>query len=133
MGPLRGTAWASNSFFHQLQLYWFLQLEVVRTYLPGTRTLSWSSRYGAWTPGSQDIPPEFVSTTSVSGTSLFSVCTPPASLNRCNFFNSIVVRLLFNSISDASEWCLTYTLVLILMWLCEEASHACLCLHVDWK
>ena len=39
------------------------------------------------------------------------------------FFNSIVVRLPFNSISDGSEWWLFSILVVILMWLCKKASH----------
>ena len=33
MGSLRGTAWGSRSFFHQLSLLWFLQIEVVGTHL----------------------------------------------------------------------------------------------------
>ena len=33
---LRGTAWGSRSFFHQLHTPWFLQPEVVGTYLLGT-------------------------------------------------------------------------------------------------
>ena len=48
------------------------------------------------------------------------------------FFKSIVVRLPFNSISDGSERWLFYDLVVILMWLCEEASHVYLCRHLLW-
>ena len=36
VGSLRGTAWGSSSFFHQLNPHWFLQPEVLEAYLPGT-------------------------------------------------------------------------------------------------
>ena len=45
------------------------------------------------------------------------------SLDGCGFFNSIVIRLPFNPISDGTEWWLFWILVVILMWLCEEVSH----------
>ena len=48
----------------------------------------------------------------------------------CNF---IVVRILFNSISGGSEWCLFYNLVIRLMWLCEESSCVYLCHHLHLK
>ena len=67
----------------------------------------WKPRQGSWcgfgTPHSQDIPPEFLSTTHGCGTSLACICDPPTSLDGCGFFNSIVVRLPFNSISNSSE------------------------------
>ena len=131
VGSLRGTAWGSRSFFHWLNPHWFLQPEVVRTYLPGTGTLGWGAWCGAGTSHSQDISPEFLSTTHRWGTSLFCICAPPTHLDGCGFFNSIVVRLPFNSISDSSEWWLFYILVVILMWLCKEASLVCLILHLD--
>ena len=40
-GSLRGTAWGSSSFFHRLNPHYFLQPEVMGTYLPGTGTLGW--------------------------------------------------------------------------------------------
>ena len=45
VGFLRGTAWGSKSFVHQLNPRWVWQPEVVGTYLPGTGTLGW------WGPG----------------------------------------------------------------------------------
>ena len=60
------------------------------------------------------------------GTSPFPVCAPPTSLHGCSFFNSVVVRLPFNSVSDVSEWWLFYIFVVISMWLCNEESHVCL-------
>ena len=56
-------------------------------------------------------------------------CAPPTSLDGCGFFNSIVVKLLCNLISDDTE-CWLYNLVLILMWLCKEASRVYLCCHL---
>ena len=56
----------------------------------------------------------------------YCACVPPTSLDGCGSFNSIVVRLPFNSISGVPEWWLFYVLVVILMWLCEEVSHVCL-------
>ena len=61
------------------------------------------------------------------------MCAPSTSLDGCGFFNSIVVRLPFNSISDGSECWLFYILVVILIWLCEEVSRVYLCHHLDWK
>ena len=47
--------------------------------------------------------PKFLSTTHGYGTSPFCISTLPTSLDGCGFFNSVVVRLPFNSISDGSE------------------------------
>ena len=55
---------------------------------------------------------------------------PSTSLDGCGFFNSIVVRLPFNSISDDPEWWLFYILIVILMWLCKELSHVFLHRHL---
>ena len=130
---LRGTAWGSSTFFHWLNPHWFQQPEVVGTCLPGTGTLGWGTWCGAGTPPSRDVSPEFLSTTLECGSSLFQICALPTSLDGCIFFNSIVVRLPFNSISDSSEWWLFYILIVILMWLCKEASHVCLCCHLEQK
>ena len=72
-------------------------------YLPGTGTLGWRAWCGAGTPHSQDIPPEFLSTMYGCGTSPSCISTPPTSLDKYGFFNSVVVRLPFNQISDSSE------------------------------
>ena len=45
-GLLRGTAWKSKSFFHWLNSCWFLQSEVMGTYLPGIGTLGWGPSLG---------------------------------------------------------------------------------------
>ena len=58
---------------------------------------------------------------------------PSSSLGGCGFCNSVVVRLPFNSISDGSEGWLFYSLVVILMWLCDEANHVYLCRHLDQR
>ena len=86
----------------------------------------WNPGLGAWcgagTPCSWDIPPEILFTTHGYGTSLFHVSAPPTSLDGCGFFNSVVVRLPFNSISDSSVWWLFYNLVEILKGLCQVAT-----------
>ena len=46
-GSLRGNVWGSIIVFHQLNPCWFLQPEVVGTYLLGTGTLGWGACCGA--------------------------------------------------------------------------------------
>ena len=103
------------------------------TYLPGTGTLGWGAWCGAGTPHSQDIPPQFLSTTHGCGTSPLHICDPPIILDGCGFFNSIIVRFPFNSVSDGSKWWLFYILVVILIWFCAMVIHVCLQCHLDWK
>ena len=61
------------------------------------------------------------------------ISAPPTSLDKCFFFNSLVVRLLHNLIF---WW---FWLFLFLNWLlsffrlCEEAKHIYLHLHLGWK
>ena len=58
-------------------------------------------------------------------------CPPlTAGVDGCGFFNSMVVRLPFDLISESSEWWLFYSSVVIFMWLCKEASHVYLCCHL---
>ena len=96
---LRGSLSKSMCGFFKV----FLQTHLMRTYLLGIGTLGWGSWCEAGTPCSQDIPPEFLSTTPRCGTSTFHVHTPPTSLDGCGFFDSVVIRLLFNPVSDGSE------------------------------
>ena len=134
VGSLRGTAWDPKNFSHQLNPHRFLQAEVTGSYLPGTGTLGRRALCGSGTPRSCDIPLEFLSTTCAYGTSPFLICAPPSyPSDGCGFFNSIIFKLAFNSIPDGSEWWLFYILAVILMWLCEEASHVYLCRHLEWK
>ena len=115
---LRGVAWGSSSFFHHLNPRWFLQPKVVGTYIPGTGILGWkgpSVDLGLLAP--EISLPNFYPCG--CGISLFHVWAAPTSLGGCGFFNSIVVRLQFSSISDIHEWWWFYILVVILMWLCE--------------
>ena len=85
----------------ELNPCWCLQPQVMGTYLPGTGILCWGAWYGTGTPRSWNIPPE--STTCICGTSLFCVSISPTSLDGCVFFNSVVVRFPFRSISDGSS------------------------------
>ena len=64
---LRVTSWDSSSFFHWLNHHWFLQPDVIGTYIPGIGTLCWGAWGGAGTSCSWDIPPQFLSTTYVCG------------------------------------------------------------------
>ena len=65
----------------------------------------WAGRSGVelGSPRSRNICPEFLSTTHGCGASSFHVSTPPINLDGCGFFNSVVVSLPLNSISDSSE------------------------------
>ena len=97
-----------QKFFYPLtSIHWFLQPEVMGTYLPDTGNLAGGLVWG-WISFSQDIPPKFLSTTCGCGTSLFCISVPPATLDGCGFFNSVVVRLPFDLTSDGSEWWLFY-------------------------
>ena len=133
VGSLRGNAWDCRNSFHQPNTCCVLQPEAVGTYLPGTGALGWGAWCRSGTLRSQDIPPECLSTTCGCRSSPFSICTPSTSLDGCGFFNSVVVRLPFNLISECLEWWLFYILVLILMWLCKEMSHVCKHPHLDQK
>ena len=68
-----------------------------------------------WEPSLCDIPPEFLCTTHGYETSQAHVAASPTSLDGCDFFNSVVVRLPFNLISNGSEWWLIY--ILFVPWL----------------
>ena len=131
-GSLRGTAWDSGSFFHWLNARWpcsqklwgliSLALERWAAGLlwgwdsPLLRYVSWTFIYHMWM-GDQSV----------------YISTPPTILDRSGFFNSIVVRLPFNSISDRSEGWSFYIWVVILMWLDKEVSHVYLRLHLNQK
>ena len=72
-------------------------------FISGIGTLHWRAWCGVGALHSQDMPPEFLSSMHGCGISLFHVSVPPTSLDGCGFFNSVVVRLPFNSISAGSE------------------------------
>ena len=126
-GFLRGTAWGSRIFFHPLNPFWFLQPEFMAIYCSGTGSLG----CGEGTLRSWNTPPEFLSTTYGCWASPFHISYPATSLDGCGFFNAVVVRLPFNSISYNFEWWMFYSLVIILKWLCEEVSRVCLRHHLQ--
>ena len=86
-GPLRG-------FFHNPNHPWFLHLEIMGSLL----------RPWARIPGSQGIPPIFLSITHNCGTTHSHLCVflchsaPPTCLDECGFFKSLVVGLPHSSI-----------------------------------
>ena len=57
---------------------------------------------------------------------------PSTGLDECFFLNSLVVRLLYSSISGRSGYFLFWDLLLSFFWLCEEARHIYL-LHKYFK
>ena len=104
MGSLKGTAWGSRSFFHSFNPCWFLQPEVVGTYLPGTGTLGWEAWCGAETLQSWNIRmslPNFYPPHVGEG----PACSTSAPLLTVwmDVVNSVAFRLPFNLISDGSE------------------------------
>ena len=106
VGSLRGTAWDSRSFFHQLNPYWCLQPEVIGTYLPGTGTLylgglvwDWDS----WLPRNSSRIFTHYMWVRDQPVLCLRISTSPTSLDGCGFFNSVVVGLPFSSIYDSSE------------------------------
>ena len=94
----------------------------------------WNPGLGAWcgsvTPHLEISLPNFYPRGCEA--SPFRVRTPPTSLHGCSFFNSVVVRLPVNSISDVPDWW-WFRILVILMMMLEEASHVCLYHHLDWK
>ena len=64
------------------------------------------------------------------GNSPFCSFAPPISLEVL-YYNSVVVGPLFSSVADGCKWSLFYSLVVILMWLCKEASCVFLQSHLD--
>ena len=48
VGSLRGTACDSRNFFHWLRPHWFLQPDVVGTYLSCTENLGWGGLLWGW-------------------------------------------------------------------------------------
>ena len=105
--------WFSGSsgcflFLNLLLSFWLCE-EVKRFYLclhlgwPSSLTDEYTgrSRKECWQGPWQTITPSWLFYPSYHGcgTSLFCVCAPPPSLDGCGSFNSIVVRLPFNSVS----------------------------------
>ena len=58
---------------------------------------------------------------------------PPTGLAECFFFNSLVVRLPYSSISWQFCYFLFLNLLLSFFWLCKEAQCVYLHLHLGWK
>ena len=135
-GPFNRNCLVFQKFLsHSLKLFRFLQTEVVETFLPGTGTLGRWAWCDPGTPHSWDIRSYFYPV-HMGPAHMGLTCSmpPPIYPSQCGFFfNSIVVRLPFSSISSICEWWLLCSLAAILMWLCKEASCVYLCHHLDWK
>ena len=102
-----------------------------------SKSIHWNSGLGVlvscWDSLLLRCPSRILCTTCGCGTCWFCASTFLTSLDGCGLFNSVVVRLPFSLISDSSEWWAFYSLVVMLMRLCEEASHVYLCRHLDQK
>ena len=61
------------------------------------------------------------------------LCAPPKSLDEYFFFNSLVVRLPYNSILWQFWLLLFFNLLLSFFWLCKGAKSNYLCLHLSQK
>ena len=119
--PLRGTAWDSRSFFYQLSPCWVLYPQVMGIYLPGTGSQG-RGPCGGWDSSLLRYASQIFIHYTWMWDQLFCISAPTTSLEACGFFNSLIVRLPFNSISDGSEWWFFYgfSMVKILMWLSKE-------------
>ena len=111
VGPLRGLSWEFPSFFHHSNLRWFLEPEVMGTYLPGIGTLGWVVWSGAGISHSWGILSNFYPThvdvgllllclhaTSPRLSMLLCISSLPICLDECGFFKSLVVRFPYSSI-----------------------------------
>ena len=103
MGPLRGISQEFFSFFYSPNPHWFLQPEVMGTYLPGTGTLGWVVWCRSGIPHSQRIPPNFYPPHVDMGLPVPCLCvfmSAPllANLDEYDFFNSLVVELPYSLI-----------------------------------
>ena len=61
------------------------------------------------------------------------ISAPPAGLDECVFFKSLVVELPYSSIFCPLWLFFVFKLVLSFFWLCEEAQCVYLCLHLGQK
>ena len=93
---LKGNCLGLQNFLPLTQSHWFLQPEVIQTYLPGTGTLGWGAWCGARTTHLWDIPPEFLFTTCGSGTNLFLIFAPPTSVDGYGLFHSCQTSIQLN-------------------------------------
>ena len=138
MGLSNELSCEAGSFSHPLNPHRFFQSEVLRLYflalepwvLQSVSLLSCSSRFIRtlmWDyPVFQPLPCH------VSSLPWLPVSAPPTCLDEC-FFNSLVVRLPYSSISVSSGCSLFLNLLLCFFWLCDRVQYIYLCLHLGWK
>ena len=126
VGSLNVLFWKSGSFFCCPNAHWFLETEVMRSYLTRTGTLGWVIWPGARIAHSQGILPEFCPPNlSVGMPTPLLHCnyisaplhppmpsTPPNRLDNCGFFKSLVVRL-------------PYSLIFWQLWLLLVLRYSC--------
>ena len=137
-GTLRGTYRESSSFFTDSnptvfysQKLWGLIFLALKPWAggPGVRLVPFTPKIFLL----NFYPPHMAVGPTCTTHPYLHIPKSPTFLDWCDFFSSVVVTLIFNSISDGSESSLVCNLVVILMWLCEKASHVYLYLHLDQK
>ena len=144
VGPSSGLSCEIGSFLQCCNPHWFLQPEVMRLYFLVLE--SWVVRsvlglelrtpqlslcvficMGMWDcqfcqpPCCASSPPQL------------PVSAPSTHLDECFFFNSLIVRLPYSSTFWQFWLFLFLDWLLSFLWLCEEAKHVYLCLHLGWK
>ena len=146
-GSLQRALCEAGSFSCCLNTHRCFQSEILRLYFP------------TWNPGlcglprSQDVPPslsEFDCRITHSASHCLAppsfscplaerplpwlpVSTSPISLDKCFFFNSLVVGFPYDQFSGSSGYFLFLNLLLSFFWFCEEAQCVDLRLHLGGK
>ena len=138
MGLSKKLSCESGSFSHHCNPHRFLQSGVLKLYFSALEPWvvpsislpscsSWFIRIHMWDCLVCQLPPS-----RVSFPPQLPVSTPPASLNECFFFNSLVVRLYIVWFSGSSGYILFLNLALS-FWLCKAAQCIYLRLHLGWE
>ena len=100
-------------------------------YLPGTEILGWGGLMWGWDSLLLRYPSLiFIYHMWVRDQPILHLCLS-SPFGGMWFLLFCSCQTSFNSIYDSSEWWF-YILVVILLWLFEEARHVCLYRHLDW-
>ena len=100
-------------------------------YLPGTEILGWGGLMWGWDSLLLRYPSLiFIYHMWVRDQPILHLCLS-SPFGWMWFLLFCSCQTSFNSIYDSSEWWF-YILVVILLWLFEEARHVCLYRHLDW-
>ena len=130
----------SESFFCYLNPHRFFQSEVLRLYFPAlepwvAQSVSFPScsswficQHRMW-----DHPVLQLLPCHTSSLPQLLISSPPTGLNECFFFNSLVVRLPYSSISWQFWLFFVFKFVVVLLLVIREAKYIYLCIHLGQK